>query len=291
MKNRLHGFIIGVITMALFMSSIPAFARVAEEIITVNYNNIKIVLNGRVLATENEPFVYEGRTYLPVKDIAEALGLDVDWDGDTQTVYLDATVPQPTPIPGLQIPTPSPQPPTPSPPIPTPTPTPKPYRDVFLFNRQYWEIGNSNGLNITGNQVINRIALYGTAATPLSDGRGLFSNYIVYQLNEEAIKFKAILNPPLDDGSTNFGNSAPELVYRIYGDSRLIYTSPTFSLSTAPQSIELDITGSKFLRIEVDLTVNRRIHIIDGDQGFKNDPVSQAGFRGIENAVITTTDY
>ena len=44
-----------------------------------------------------EPFIIDGTTYLPVRGIASALGLDVGWDGATKTVLL--TTPETTPEP------------------------------------------------------------------------------------------------------------------------------------------------------------------------------------------------
>ena len=44
-----------------------------------------------------EPFIIDGTTYLPVRGIASALGLNVGWDGATKTVLL--TTPESTPGP------------------------------------------------------------------------------------------------------------------------------------------------------------------------------------------------
>ncbi|MFD0958509.1 stalk domain-containing protein [Paenibacillus chungangensis] len=38
--------------------------------------------------TELLPITYKGRTYLPLRSVAEATGLEVTWDGRTQTIYL-----------------------------------------------------------------------------------------------------------------------------------------------------------------------------------------------------------
>ena len=87
-RERLKGAAIGIIAMIIIMTSIPVFATVAQRAATINYNNIKIVLNGKAVQTENEPFIFDSRTYLPVRDVAEALGLNVDWDDRTKTASL-----------------------------------------------------------------------------------------------------------------------------------------------------------------------------------------------------------
>ena len=54
------------------------------------FYGVNIVLNGRPLHTEgiDRPFILDGRTFLPVRAISEALNVPVDWDGSTMTVYL-----------------------------------------------------------------------------------------------------------------------------------------------------------------------------------------------------------
>lgn len=61
---------------------------------TLSYNDIKITLDGQAItpldANGNsvEPFIIDGTTYLPVRGIASALGLDVNWDQTSKTVQL-----------------------------------------------------------------------------------------------------------------------------------------------------------------------------------------------------------
>lgn len=61
---------------------------------TLSYNDIKISLDGQevipqdINGNEIEPFIIDGTTYLPIRGIASALGLDVDWDQATKTVLL-----------------------------------------------------------------------------------------------------------------------------------------------------------------------------------------------------------
>jgi hypothetical protein len=44
-----------------------------------------------------EPFTVNGTTYLPVRAIAEALGMEVSWDNGAKTVYIGAPPVQPKP--------------------------------------------------------------------------------------------------------------------------------------------------------------------------------------------------
>jgi len=55
------------------------------SIIKHPYLPTHIFINGEYRATS---FVEEGRTYLPLRDIGEALGITVDWNAETQTATL-----------------------------------------------------------------------------------------------------------------------------------------------------------------------------------------------------------
>jgi hypothetical protein len=58
------------------------------------YNNIKISVDGNIIELKDaagspvEPFIYNGTTYLPVRAIAEALGMEVKYNETTNTVEL-----------------------------------------------------------------------------------------------------------------------------------------------------------------------------------------------------------
>ena len=74
------------------MGAAPAaYAKVANMDIPVMFNNIKIVVDGKELKTDKEPFIYEGTTYLPVRAVGEAVGKNVTWDAASKTVILGET--------------------------------------------------------------------------------------------------------------------------------------------------------------------------------------------------------
>ena len=94
-KQRIKDISLGVLIGCMFAGSMPmAMAAVAQINLPVSYNDIKIVIAGKRLNTDNEPFISEGVTYLPVRAIAEAVGKDVSWDGETNTVYIDEKKPE-----------------------------------------------------------------------------------------------------------------------------------------------------------------------------------------------------
>lgn len=79
------GFIVGGI-------SVTATPKVAEIKASINYG-IRMVLNGKPFqpmenAKTIRPIIYNGRSYLPVRSLGEALGVAVNWDSATQTIIL-----------------------------------------------------------------------------------------------------------------------------------------------------------------------------------------------------------
>jgi hypothetical protein len=60
--------------------------------ISVTFRGISVAVNGKVVPTEQEPFVYEGRTYVPLRAVAEALGQDVSWDEESSQVRINGRV-------------------------------------------------------------------------------------------------------------------------------------------------------------------------------------------------------
>lgn len=87
--QRIKDMVCGALIASLVLcSGTVAFAKVANMNIPVSYNNIKVVVNGKQLSTSKEPFTYEGTTYLPIRAVAEAVGMDVGWNGETKTVTL-----------------------------------------------------------------------------------------------------------------------------------------------------------------------------------------------------------
>ena len=76
----------------------PAKGTTISKTIQADFTDIKVTLDGTLLTLTDangktvEPFAVAGTTYLPVRAVSSALGLEVGWDGDTSTVIL-STVP------------------------------------------------------------------------------------------------------------------------------------------------------------------------------------------------------
>lgn len=94
MKNC-KSFFAGMLTMLLIVclagTALATTGKVTKEL---EYRNIQVTLDGKKLDLKDargnpvEPFMFDGTNYLPVRALAESLGLEVAWDGSTNTVVL-----------------------------------------------------------------------------------------------------------------------------------------------------------------------------------------------------------
>lgn len=95
MKDRVKGFVIGVVVCVLVFSF--AFGALAASQ-TIAIDPIKVMVNGEEFHPKNVNgedvlvFVYEGTTYAPLRALAEAYGLEVGYDAATNM----ATVSKPS---------------------------------------------------------------------------------------------------------------------------------------------------------------------------------------------------
>lgn len=91
MKKAASIIIVAALTLALALS---VSASTGTRDVRIGYRDIKITLDGEDVRPLDgngepvEPFILDGSTYLPVRGVASALGLDVGWDGETSTVIL-----------------------------------------------------------------------------------------------------------------------------------------------------------------------------------------------------------
>lgn len=94
MKRQWKDFVAGILVTLLAVGTVTTGLAAYQKQATLNYSDIKITMDGeKVNPTDAngktvEPFAIDGTTYLPIRAIANALNLGVEWDGATQTVKL-----------------------------------------------------------------------------------------------------------------------------------------------------------------------------------------------------------
>lgn len=91
-------FIAGMLTMALLVGMVgTAYATIGRKTVEVDYMDICLQINGELVVPRNasgevvEPFAINGTTYLPVRAVAEALDIDVEWNPELNTVSLETS--------------------------------------------------------------------------------------------------------------------------------------------------------------------------------------------------------
>jgi hypothetical protein len=141
LKDKLKGFVFGIVLTTIAMVGMSSFAEMKS--IDAFYNGIKILVNGNEIKTDSEPFILNGRTYVPIRFVAEALNMEVKWNESKNQVEIAQFNVVYTPVPTLNNSTPTPTisaTPTPTPTIVTtssPTPTQIPITS-FIFRKTNW---------------------------------------------------------------------------------------------------------------------------------------------------------
>lgn len=94
MRKEWKGFALGVLFTSITMFGITNAQQITESV-QRTYKDIQIMINGTKIVPKDangnivEPFLINGTTYLPVRAVGEALGLEVGWNDETSTVTLD----------------------------------------------------------------------------------------------------------------------------------------------------------------------------------------------------------
>lgn len=83
--DKIKGFVCGVLTTALVAGG-TAIAAGQWKTIEVLENDITVMVDGKQVSEDN--FVYNDRTYLPLRAVAEAVGKPVEYDANTNTAYI-----------------------------------------------------------------------------------------------------------------------------------------------------------------------------------------------------------
>ena len=231
MKKRLQGLVAGVLIGAMLTSGV-VFAKQMSETAELFYNNIKIYIDGGEIVPKDangnmvEPFTMNGTTYLPVRAISNAFGKDVEWDGATQSVYIgkkDQTKPDN-------------------------------YLDKIQYT--YYEPGTDdddnalydiNGIvtDFTGNTYTNGYLFKQRVFQPQKLDTPLNLQYTNFKGKISMIEKTDIVGYKQPDYMSN------ELfTVEIYGDEKLIYTSPLSNL-TKTFTFDLNVKGVATLSIRI----------------------------------------
>ena len=77
----------------LLMFAVNAQATVADKQVRVHYNDVKLYANGQLvnMTAEQEPFIFNSFTYVPLRVAGQAVGSEVIWEEETKSVYINSS--------------------------------------------------------------------------------------------------------------------------------------------------------------------------------------------------------
>jgi hypothetical protein len=79
--------LVAILCALIFVSIV--YGVLGSKTITVTYRNISIYVNGQKKIPDEEPFICNGRTYVPLRFISEALDKEVKWDDKTSRIDIN----------------------------------------------------------------------------------------------------------------------------------------------------------------------------------------------------------
>lgn len=232
MKKSLITFLVFFLVFSLGVGS-GVMARDGSAKIDVMYRNIKLMVNGvNVPATgENEPFIYGGRTFVPLRLVSEALGYNVNWDSSTYTVIIgDSSGPAPAPAPPAPVPTPS-----------TSLSKIKPYHHTALTIRE------SITYDTNANMMMANERYYDGIKVAKDVRRGdPASLELFFNLDRKYSKLTGLVG--FDDTSARLVKS---LLVTFYGDDRVITRLELKPEDPKPKELNLNVDNVSILKIEI----------------------------------------
>ncbi|MFJ3581785.1 sulfatase-like hydrolase/transferase [Streptomyces sp. NPDC090127] len=139
------------------------------------------------------------------------------------------------------------------------TPPPAPTRDSYLSDLSWISATNgwgpverdaSNGKNAAGDG-----PLISFGGTTHAKGLGVHApSDIAYHLGGAAVRFTSLVG--IDDFSAR-QSSVGATRAKVYGDDRVLLTTPTLTAATGPVQVDLDVRGVRVLRLVVEDADNR----------------------------------
>lgn len=216
------GILIGLISGAVLSSSIAYASDSIEKKILASYGVVKkIIIDGAdrtPTASDPQPFIYEGRTYVPLRYISESIGKPVNWDALTGTINIGSFPGEIVYLTDI-----------------------KPYNIEDYTNEimqeTYYKI-DSNKMMMLGTTYTKGLQL---------EVQGYKSCDVYYNLNAKYKSIKGLVG--LDDNGDSFNFPTPVVVDFLLDDKNI--GSIKFNKGDFPKPIELNVSGGLKLVIRV----------------------------------------
>jgi hypothetical protein len=223
-KEKFKGFTLGFIVCAMLFAGVMA---VSAQ--TVNRNityGVGVILNGQQVNFDHDsrPFVMDGRTFLPLRTIAELMDLPVNFDAASNNAILGRAVAR----------------------------RGTPVNELFFDGDSKRISGHSGHIRhhveirdemIMGGNRFNNVVAFFAYNHSMSDNDNTFTQNAMLNLNGRYSWFNGILGR--EDGTgTN------DAIVNIYADDRLIESFEQ-SAHSLPREFRLFVEGVRNIRVEV----------------------------------------
>jgi hypothetical protein len=214
MFSKLKYLVSGIIIGAVLFSGVSGLAASFKQTIEVNYLPLKYFVDGveKKPSANQQGFVYQGTTYVPLRFVGESLNQKVAWEGKTTSIYIG-----------------------------------KKPQGSFTRLESLEPLTTGKNDSPAGYSFIHYDTFKTVLGAEFFNGIRLFDGSSEYLLNGEYTKFEAMLAP----SSYHKGKEKTTAgTVMIYADGELVYQSGNIASDlTEPLKISLDLTGVLRLKI------------------------------------------
>ncbi|CAM3882424.1 copper amine oxidase N-terminal domain-containing protein [Alkalicoccus chagannorensis] len=83
----MKGKVLLISLLVFFLSAAPLYAS-TSRMIEIFYGVNDLRINGETVTPAERPFIYQGRTYVPLRFVSESLGSSVDWNPQNRRITI-----------------------------------------------------------------------------------------------------------------------------------------------------------------------------------------------------------
>jgi hypothetical protein len=87
MKSKWKKLMIGALFIFMILASSTGLAEDVQKTIEVYFNKVNLEVNNQPVVTQN--ILYNGTTYVPLREVAEILSKEVGWENSTKTASIN----------------------------------------------------------------------------------------------------------------------------------------------------------------------------------------------------------
>ena len=222
-KSYIKGLATGIVGTALFISTISsadAFEPYYKNI-KAFVTSIKIVIDGKPAVLQSEPLLIEGKTYLPLRDIGEALDKQVEFDGANNTIFIGEGEKNYRPSTGI-------------------------YQLEPLHGETYLNVGYGGDDYLQPADEGGKISLYKQKFSTINSIAFLDGSSVAFNLYDH--KYYLIRGfIGVDDSNPSYTEKG---IVKFYGDGKEIATITTGTKRDEPIPFEVDVTDVEKLEIK-----------------------------------------